>query len=59
MVEYARKMLLGTYPLVVDNLNNGGKLSFVHAFREEDHTANFDLSPRGGDYVCLAHSVLL
>lgn len=37
-----------TYPLVVDNLNNGGQLAGVWSCADEDHSADLHEFPRRG-----------
>lgn len=37
-----------TYPLVVDNLNNGGQLAGVWSWADEDYTTDLHELPRRG-----------
>lgn len=48
--------MLVTYSLVVDNLDNSGKLALEStAILDKDNTANLDLSPVGSLDRCVSH----
>lgn len=43
------------YPLVVDDLYDGGQLALEHAAVDQDDAAELDLAPDGRDDVDVAH----
>lgn len=44
-----------TYALVVDDLDNGGKLASVRAVVDEENAADLDLRPLGSDDADITH----
>lgn len=48
-----------TYPLVVNNLEDGGELSSIWSSAEQDHAADFYKSPLAGCDVGVAHCDVL
>lgn len=44
-----------THPLMINNLNNSSQLPLMHAAVDEDHAAELDLAPDGGDDFGVAH----